>query len=128
MSRKPRSLGARRRITLPLLACLVATGSAGCSRFSDDPADTRARALLARHHCGSCHVIPEVPAAQGRLAPSLEDFGRRAYIAGRIPNTEAQLARWLMDPQALVPGTTMPAMGVSADDARAMAAYLRRQR
>jgi cytochrome c2 len=128
MSRKPRSLGVTTRSALHLFALLVVLASTACSRFTVDPADREARALLARHHCGSCHVIPGVPAAQGRGAVSLDAFGRRAYIAGRIPNTDEQLARWLMDPQALVPGTTMPAMGVSADDARAMAAHLRRQR
>ncbi|MET0334947.1 MAG: cytochrome c [Rhizobacter sp.] len=120
MTRKPRSVAS---CCLPALLVL-----AGCSRMSTDSADANARELLARHHCGSCHVIPGVPAAQGRVAVSLEHFGRRSYIAGRIPNDDAQLARWLMDPASLVPGTTMPAMGVSADDAQVMAAYLRRQR
>jgi cytochrome c2 len=32
--------------------------------------------------------------------------------------------RWIVDPAALVPGTKMPSMGVSPDDAHAMAAYL----
>jgi cytochrome c len=110
------------------LAVLVAVAQTGCDRLTGDPADRHARELLARHHCGTCHVIPGVPAAQGRVAASLDAFGRRSYIAGRIPSGDEQLARWLVDPQALVPGTPMPAMGVSAGDARVMAAYLRRQR
>jgi len=82
------------------------------------------RALLEQYQCGSCHVIPGVRAARGNFGPTLEAFGVRGYIAGQIPNTAPLLQRWLQHPSALVPGTLMPAMGVSADDAQAMAAYL----
>lgn len=68
--------------------------------------------------------MPRVPAARGTLAASLERYGRRSYIAGRVPNTPATLARWIADPQAVVPGTAMPDMGVSDADARDIAAYL----
>jgi cytochrome c len=81
-------------------------------------------ALLARYQCGSCHAIPEVPSAQGRTAPTLAGFGRRSYIAGTVPNRPASLVQWLQEPQALVPGTRMPDMGVTEADARHMAAYL----
>jgi len=69
-------------------------------------------------------VIPDIPAAQGRSAPTLEAFGRRSYIAGSIPNYPDALTRWIVDPPAMKPGTTMPAMGVSATEARHLAAYL----
>ncbi|MEO6320250.1 MAG: c-type cytochrome [Polaromonas sp.] len=80
--------------------------------------------LLAQYQCGSCHAIPGVAAARGVQGPSLEAFGRRSYIAGRIPNQPDSLARWIVAPTALVPDTAMPAMGVSPADARHMAAYL----
>ena len=82
------------------------------------------RALLAQYQCGSCHVIPGVPAARGGFGPTLEGYGRRAYIAGEVPNTAPLLQRWLQQPSALVPGTMMPPMGVSAADAQSMAGYL----
>lgn len=56
--------------------------------------------------------------------PTLEAFGRRSYIAGRIPNQGDNLARWIVEPSALVFDTTMPSMGVSPAQARDMAAYL----
>ena len=93
----------------------------------DAPSEHRVeagRALLAQYQCGSCHVIPGVRAARGNFGPTLEAFGVRAYIAGEIPNTAPLLKRWLQEPSALVPGTLMPAMGVSDADAQAMAAYL----
>jgi cytochrome c2 len=107
-----------------LLGACAALSQVACSPATPD-AKSRGRELLAQHHCGSCHVIPGVPAAQGRVAITLDAFGRRSYIAGRVPNTEANLARWMVNPADLVPGTTMPAMGVSPADARDMAAYLR---
>ncbi|AKJ30043.1 c-type cytochrome [Caldimonas brevitalea] len=87
----------------------------------------RGQRLLAQYQCGSCHAIPRVPGAVGTMGPSLEAFGRRSYIAGHVPNVPGPLQQWLQNPQALVPGTPMPALGVSADDARDMAAYLMSQ-
>lgn len=84
----------------------------------------RGRLLLAQYQCGSCHTIPDVQAARGRTGPTLSAFGRRSYIAGHVPNGPEQLVRWIVAPAEVVPGTTMPAMGVSPDDARDMAAYL----
>lgn len=58
------------------------------------------------------------------MAQSLRAWGRRSYIAGRLPNRPDLLAQWIVDPQALVPGTPMPRMGVSLADAQHIAAYL----
>jgi len=80
--------------------------------------------LMAQYQCGACHAIPGVEAAAGRAGPPLEGFGRRSYIAGRIPNLPDPLAQWLVDPPAMKPGTLMPNVGVSPADARHMAAYL----
>lgn len=84
----------------------------------------RGKLLLAQYQCGSCHVIPGVPASRGANGPTLQAFSRRSYIAGNVPNQPAALARWLVDPKAIIPATTMPSMGVSPINARAMAAYL----
>jgi cytochrome c len=84
----------------------------------------RGRRLIAQYQCGSCHTIPGVPSAGGKLAPSLKSFGLRSYIAGRVANRPELLARWIVQPQSLVPGTAMPTMGVAPADARDMAAYL----
>ena len=80
--------------------------------------------LIGQFQCGACHAIPDIPAAQGRTGPTLAAYGRRSYIAGSIPNYPDALARWIVNPPAMKPGTTMPAMGVSEPEARHMAAFL----
>lgn len=124
------SAACRRPALFALL--LAALGVAGCDLreralpHAVAPASTveRGRLLLAQYQCGSCHEIPDVPAARGAAGPPLAAFGRRSYIAGHLPNGPDLLARWIVSPAALVPGTTMPSMGVSETDARDIAAYL----
>ncbi|WP_255440618.1 c-type cytochrome [Caenimonas sedimenti] len=91
---------------------------------SDPQRIERGRALLTQYQCGSCHTIPGVASAGGGVAQPLQRWGRRSYIAGRLPNRAEVLAQWIAAPQALVPGTLMPSMGVAPADAQAMAAYL----
>jgi cytochrome c len=108
---------------ISLCAVLAGLLVSGCSAGADAGVE-RGRRLLAQYQCGSCHAIPDVPGARGRIGPPLERFGQRSYISGQIPNRPDTLARWIEEPGALVPGTLMPDMGASAADARDMAAYL----
>ncbi len=87
-----------------------------------DPA--RGQAMLVPYGCGSCHVIPGVPGANGRVGPALVGIGDRSMIAGRLPNTPANLEHWIVDPQGVDPGNDMPNMGVSDQSAADIAAYL----
>ena len=80
--------------------------------------------LLSRYQCGSCHAIPGAVSHSVSNAPPLDGFGRRSYIAGRIPNDARHLQQWLQDPKALFPEATMPDLGVTPEDARDIAAYL----
>lgn len=91
---------------------------------ADRATQQRAQRLLAQYQCAGCHLIPGVTGADGQRGPALARFGRRSYIAGALPNEPAVLARWIIDPNALLPGTPMPAMGVTLADAAVMAAYL----
>jgi cytochrome c2 len=74
--------------------------------------------------CGFCHVIPGVPEAEGTVAMSLEDWGDRRILAGEFPNDISNLVEWIQDPTAMRPGTAMPNLGVTEQDARDMAQYL----
>lgn len=119
------------RITLTvLLAALLPALLAACG--NDDPQiqqvpggdAARGKQLLAQFQCGACHSIPGVEAARSTAGPPLDRFGRASYVAGRFPNYPEPLVRWIVDPPAMKPGTPMPALGVSEQDARHMAAYL----
>ncbi len=74
--------------------------------------------------CGSCHAIPGINGANGTVGPPLAYFGRRTYIGGEVPNTPQNLVQWVMSPQSIEPHTAMPALGLSEQQARDVAAYL----
>lgn len=84
----------------------------------------RGRLALSQHACNACHVIPGVTGPDTFVGPPLKDLAARKYIAGHLPNSDANLARWIRDPRQVNPQTAMPAMGVTESDARDMAAYL----
>lgn len=84
----------------------------------------RGRAAIIQYECGVCHVIPGIPFARGQVGPPLGKFRRHAYIAGEFPNTPEVLIAWLQNPPQLVPATAMPDVGVTAEEARDMAAFL----
>ncbi|EJE51751.1 cytochrome c2 [Acidovorax sp. CF316] len=82
------------------------------------------RQALYQHACNACHMIPGVTGPEVHVGPSLAGFAARTNIASVLPHTAENLERWLREPQAVKPGTAMPAMGVSPADARHIAAYL----
>ncbi len=82
-----------------LAACGAAIDdSAGLSRMSARGDAALGQRLIAQHQCGSCHAIPDVPAARGVYDPSLQTFGKPSYTAGHIPNRPDALAQWLVAP------------------------------
>ncbi len=84
----------------------------------------RGRAAMPLYGCGSCHSIPGLPGANANVGPPLDGFANRQFIAGQLANTADNLVLWIMDPQGVEPGTAMPNMGVTEEDARDIAAYL----
>lgn len=84
----------------------------------------RGRSLASTRGCGACHAIPGVNGAEGSIGPPLEHWSQRQYIAGVLPNTPAQLQRWILEPQLVKPGIAMPNLALSDSDAADIAAYL----
>src|SRR5207244_442528 len=81
------------------------------------------KAIFTSRACVGCHAIRGVSA--GVLGPDLTTFGsRRTLAAGLVPNTPANVAAWVKDPGALKPGVKMPVLGLTDDQAKAVAAYL----
>jgi cytochrome c1 len=94
---------------------------------TSEPTQVAAGLLLVQQKgCGGCHVIPGVPGATGTLGPSLDGVAGRATIAGgTLPNNGPEdLQRWVLDPPSLKPGTVMPKLGLTDDQAASIAAYL----
>lgn len=90
--------------------------------FEADPG--RGRLLVEAYGCGSCHQIPGIANSKGHVGPPLTDFGRRHYIAGALINNRPNLARFILAPESVEPGTAMPSVHASPEDALHMAAYL----
>ena len=84
----------------------------------------RGQELITQYGCGSCHTIPGIPGATASVGPPLENFRKRVYIGGRLTNTAEELVKWIVDPRAIDAKTAMPAVGVDAQQARDIAAYL----
>lgn len=93
------------------------------SRVAGGDPERGAQALHA-YGCGACHVIPGVPGAVAYIGPPLDGWAERHYIAGTLSNTPDNLILWLREPQTVEPGTAMPNMDVTEQDARDMSAYL----
>lgn len=74
--------------------------------------------------CGSCHTIPGIDDADGMVGPPLISWARRSYIAGAVPNVPRNLVQWVRNAHSIEPGTAMPNLGLSEQQARHVAAYL----
>jgi cytochrome c oxidase subunit II len=81
------------------------------------------KAVFAASACVGCHTIRGTSA--GVLGPDLTHFGsRKLMLAGLRPNTPDNLVAWIKNPTKLKPGAKMPAVRLTDDQARALAAYL----
>lgn len=76
--------------------------------------------------CGSCHTIPGIAGASGTLGPNLGGVASRTRIAaGAVPNNGPNdLKAWIMNPAGLKPGTIMPNLGLTDQEATNIVAYL----
>ena len=120
----PRPVALAALAMLAALTCLLA----GCGDqrppgvYKGDPA--RGKIALAQYGCRACHMIPGVTGSEVYVGRPLEHMMRRRVIAGKLPNDQPNLVRWIRDPQAIDPGTAMPNLGVTERDALDMSAYL----
>ena len=88
-----------------------------------DPA-SRGQHVFESTACVNCHTISGT-AAKGRFGPDLTHLMSRDTIAaGAAANTPEKLRLWIRNPDAIKPGSKMPAMGLSEGDVAAVATYL----
>ncbi len=89
-----------------------------------DPAVEEGRQVFMHNACISCHTINGT-VATGRFGPNLTHVASRDTIAsGSVPNTPANLRRFIDNPANFKPGALMPAMHLNNHDLDAVTAYL----
>jgi len=91
------------------------------------PADTlteRGRLVFETGSCATCHAIAGTN-AHGTIGPDLSHVASRRWLAsGRMNNTRANLAGWIVDPQRIKPGVLMPSNALEAADLQALVNYI----
>jgi cytochrome c oxidase subunit 2 len=101
-------LSAQRRAALPPRDSIAASGLAA----------------FVSTGCVLCHRVRGTPAA-GRTGPDLTHVGSRLTLAaGEFPNTRGHIQGWIGNPQALKPGSRMPAVALTSDQLHSIAYYL----
>ena len=91
---------------------------------ADDPAARAGRRVFETTACINCHTVRGT-VANGRFGPDLTHLMSRATIAsGAAQNTPENLRVWLRDPDAIKPGSLMPAMQLSDADLDALVRYM----
>ncbi len=74
--------------------------------------------------CINCHAVSGT-VADGRFGPDLTHLMSRDTIAsGAALNTRENLRAWIQNPDAIKPGSLMPAMKLNDHDLDALTAYL----
>jgi cytochrome c oxidase subunit 2 len=94
------------------------------ARDPSNPEEETGRQAFLTRKCAACHTVRGTP-AEGGTAPDLTHIGSRLTIgAGLFETTRGSLAAWIADPQNLKPGNNMPMVELSADELRAISAYM----
>lgn len=90
-----------------------------------DPATQKGRETFLSLACTGCHTVKGTTAS-GKVGPDLSNVASKKSIAGGAvtPVNEDTLTRWIKNPQALKPGTTMPNLGLSDEQVRDIVQWL----
>lgn len=89
----------------------------------DDKAATGQR-VFETTACVNCHAVTGT-IANGRFGPDLTHLMSRSTIAaGAAENTPEKLRLWIQNPDAIKPGSLMPAMKLNDSDLDALVSYL----
>jgi cytochrome c oxidase subunit 2 len=87
-------------------------------------ADAAAGARVFVDKCAGCHAVRGTD-AKGESGPDLTHLmSRRTIAAGTLPNSAADLERWISQTQTVKPGSEMPVVPLTATESSAVVAYL----
>ena len=75
--------------------------------------------------CTGCHTLKDA-GSKGTVGPNLGGVASRPTLAGGAVqnNGPDDIKKWILDPPANKPGTQMPKLGLTDDEATRIAAYL----
>jgi cytochrome c oxidase subunit 2 len=91
---------------------------------AQDPAALPGRRVFETTACINCHTVRGT-VANGRFGPDLTHLMSRSTIAsGAAENTPDNLRLWLRNPDAIKPGSLMPAMQLDDADLDALVRYM----
>ena len=111
--------------SIPLVIALCGcTPPANRQHFMVQSDPERGRRLIADVGCGACHSIPGIDWPRGTVGPPLNGFADQALIAGRVANQPENLTLFVRNAPAVVPQSAMPAMPLTPQESRDVAAYL----
>ncbi len=89
-----------------------------------DEKETAGRRVFETTACVNCHAVRGTNAT-GRFGPDLTHLmSRRTIAAGSAENTKENLRLWIQNPDAIKPGSLMPAMQLTDADLDALVRYL----
>jgi cytochrome c oxidase subunit 2 len=89
-----------------------------------DSAGIAARESFLRSGCVMCHTVRGTPALASAGPDLTHVASRRTLAAGVVPNTRANLYGWIANPQAIKPGTLMPALPLTGEELQAITRYV----
>ena len=124
-------------LRLPLLGLLTVTLAQVAVAADCAPVQQHGAEVFA-NECGVCHSVtkgavgmmgPNLAGVVGRKSGSLEGFNYSQAMRSKNIDWQAEnIEQLITQPQAYVPGTYMPYMGLaSADDRQAVVCYLKEQ-
>ena len=89
-----------------------------------DEKEAAGRRVFESTSCVNCHAVGGTNGT-GRFGPDLTHLmSRRTIAAGAAENTSENLRLWIQNPDAIKPGSLMPAMKLSDEDLDALTRYL----
>jgi cytochrome c oxidase subunit 2 len=93
-------------------------------RATEDQTVLAGKRIFETTACVNCHAVKGT-IANGRYGPDLTHLmSRKTLASGAVANTTDNLRVWIENPEAIKPGSLMPAMKLNGADLDALVRYM----